>query len=271
MVIDVKQKVAENKNEFDILYDNKKVYHAVLPFLKIKGMFNLEKLIEIKVFDLRNEMKFKSSYNYFDNKIEELIPFKYLVSKSQKFNQFKFIDKTNDEEASIFLSVKELWYESYIIKYQDNFYNCYSIDDGYIRHICIYEENIQVAELLKPNVIIDGKDTYRIYLKDEYSFLSNACFMLALYLDRLEYNSNNMINKSQVISKNYSYSKINKYYDPNWVKDNFEADEYFNKISNEVLNVKKEINVRVKKLLTMMGILWGVLLLITIILLIIFL
>ena len=63
MIIDVKQTCAELKNEFEIMYDGKLVYRASLPFIKISGLFDAEKLREIKVFDLNNNLKFKSTYN----------------------------------------------------------------------------------------------------------------------------------------------------------------------------------------------------------------
>jgi hypothetical protein len=79
--------------------------------------------------------------------------------------------------------MKEVWNGYYVIKYKDVIYKCFSIEDGYIRHICIYKDEIQIAELLKPNVVIDGK------VMDEYNYLSDSLSLFALYLDRTEYNS----------------------------------------------------------------------------------
>ena len=79
--------------------------------------------------------------------------------------------------------MKEVWNGYYVIKYKDVIYKCFSIEDGYIRHICIYKDEFQIAELLKPNVVIDGK------VMDEYNYLSDSLSLFALYLDRTEYNS----------------------------------------------------------------------------------
>ena len=271
MIIDVLQTISERKNEFDIFYNNKKIYKAKLPFITMSGIFNLEKIREIRVFDLNNKIKYETSYNYIDNQIEEFLPLKYLITNSQKFNQFKFINKDNNEKILLFFEMKEIWNGYCVIKYKENFYNCYSVEDGYIKHVCIYKDDTQVAELVKPNIIIDGKDTYRIYLKNEYDYLADACTMLALYLDRTEYNSSYLKNKSSLVSKNFSYSKVNKYYDSNWIKNNFKLDNYFNEINNEIIKTKKEIKTSAKKLLIIMGIVWGILIFITILLLIILL
>ena len=87
MVIDIKQIIAEKKNEFEIIYDNKIVYKAMTPFIKISGVMELDKLREIKIFDLGGNEVYKTKYNYIGNKIEEFIPLKYLATNSQKFYQ----------------------------------------------------------------------------------------------------------------------------------------------------------------------------------------
>ena len=269
MIIDIKQTVSERKNEFEISYNNKMIYRSVLPFINIIGSFDLEKLREIKVYDENNNLKYKTSYNYIDNKLEELIPLKYLVTKSQKFNQLKFTNLNDNDEISIFFEMNGVWNGCIIVKYKDMIYKCYSVEDGYIRHICIYNDDTQIGELLKPNVVVDGKDEYRIYLKDEYSYLKDALSMLALYLDRTEYNSSYLENNGARISKSFSYSKINKYYDPNWVKNNFDSANYFNKVNEEVSEIKKKIMKRFKFLLTIIGTIFAISIVITIIFLIV--
>lgn len=100
--------------------------------------------------------------------------------------------------------MKEVWNGYYVIKYKDVIYKCFSIEDGYIKHICIYKDEFQIAELLKPNVVIDGKDEYRIYLRDEYNYLSDSLSLFALYLNRTEYNSSYLkkFRKNQLMQTN---------------------------------------------------------------------
>ena len=130
---------------------------------------------------------------------------------------------------------------------------------------------VQIAELLKPNVVIDGKDKYRIYLMDEYNYLSDSLSLFALYLDRTNYNSSYLKNNSKIVSKKFSYSNVNKYYNPNWVKNNINAEDYFNKINQEVTKTKNEIMKRFKTLMIMMRLRFGICIIIAILLLIILL
>ena len=92
------------KNEFEILYENKSIYTATLAFINIIGSLNLENLRKIKVYNKNSNLKYKTEYNYVDNQLEEFIPFKYLITNFQKFYQLRFINQNNNEDdVSIFL------------------------------------------------------------------------------------------------------------------------------------------------------------------------
>ena len=103
MLIDVNQTISEKKT--NLKYCMKiRAYTATLPFINIIGSFNLENLKKIKVYDKNSNLKYKTEYNYVDNQLEEFIPFKYLITNSQKFYQLKFINQNNNEDdVSIFL------------------------------------------------------------------------------------------------------------------------------------------------------------------------
>lgn len=239
MIIDVKQIHTEGKNEFEIYFNGVKIYYAKLPFLQINGAFNLDNLQKITIYDTTNNIKYSSNYRYIDNQIEEIIPLKYLVTGSQKFYQLSFFNK--ESEINIYFEITGIWNNYYIIKCNSKIYKCYEIHDGRFNHICIYDEDNQVGELLKPNVIIEGKDEYRIYLLDNYKFLADAISFFALYLDRTKYNSSYLLNKSKVIKKQWSYSKTNKFYDKNWIQSNFDANTYFESIEKSAKEVKNEV------------------------------
>lgn len=70
---------------------------------------------------------------------------------------------------------------------------------------------MQVGEVLKSNVIINGKDEYCCYLKDEYENIGEGIISLILYIDRNEYNSAELVNKSYNLVKGYTTGKILDY------------------------------------------------------------
>ena len=238
MKINVLQVESEGKNEFEIMYNDKLQYKAKLPFISINEPLNLEKLRSIKILDTNEKEIYTTDYKYVENLKEEFIPMKFLITGSQKFNQLLFT--SNKNIIKIYYEEKAIWNNRYVIEINDKQYFCYSIEDGYIRHFPIYDGEIQIGEILKSNVVIDAKDEYCCYLKDDYENISDGIVALLLYLDRSEYSSSYLVNKSYNLSKKYSYNKTNKYYDKEWVKNNF-GDEFYKKVDENVKLFKEKI------------------------------
>lgn len=238
MKIEVIQINNEGKNEFEIKYNDNLQYRAKLPFVSIDDPLNLEKIRKMKIMDLNDNEIYTTDYRYVKNIKETLIPMKYLVTGSQKFNQLLFL--SDNVTIKIYREIRGFFDRRYVIEVNDKKYFCYSIEDGYIRHIPIYDGEKQVGEALKSNVVIDEKDEYLCYLKEGYESLSDGVVALILYLDRREYNSSYLVNKSYVIEKKYSYDKTNKFYDKEWVKTNF-GDEFYKKVDNDVNMVKQKL------------------------------
>ena len=238
MKIDVLQVENEAKNEFEIKYNDILQYKSRLPFISINEPLNLEKLRNIKILDINEKEIYTTDYKYIENIKEEFIPLKFLITGSQKFNQLLFISEKNI--IKIYYEEVAMWSNRYVIEVNDKKYFCYSIEDGYIRHFPIYDGEIQIGEALKSNVVINGKDEYRCYLKEEYESLSDGIVSLLLYLDRSEYSSSYLVNKSYNLTKNYSYNKTNKFYDNEWVKNNF-GDEFYKKVDENIKLVKDKL------------------------------
>lgn len=238
MKIEVQQIKNEGKNEFEIKYNNNLKYKAKLPFISIDEPLDLEKLRKIKIVDLNDNEIYTTDYKYVENLKEEFIPLKYLATGSQKFNQLLFISSNNT--IKIYYEAKGILNSRYVIEINDKKYFCYSIEDGYIRHFPIYDGEIQIGEALKSNVVIDAKDEYFCYLKEGYKTLSDGVIALLLYLDRSEYSSSYLVNKSYSLYKKYSYDKTNKFYDKEWVKNNF-GDEFYKKVDNDINFVKQKL------------------------------
>ena len=243
MKISVVQVENEGTNKFEINYNNSLKYKATLPFVSIKDPFNLEKLRQIKIYDTNNNEIYNTDYNLIENYLEEFIPMKFMVTGNQKFNQLMFI--SNNQTIKIYYEENGIWDNRYVIEINNKKYYSYSIEDGYIRHFPIYDGENQIGEALKSNVLVDFKDEYWCYLKNEYDFLSDAIVALLLYLDRSQYSSSYLANKSYDLSKKYSYNKTNKYYDKEWVNNNF-GNEFYEKVDEDIKIVKDKLNHPIK-------------------------
>lgn len=223
MKIEVLQIQSEGKNEFEIKYDDQLKYMAKLPFVSIHDPLDLEKIRNIVISDINGNQIYTTDYEYLENFKEQLIPGKFLLTGSQKFNQLIFT--SNDKIIKIYYEKTGIWQDRYVININEKQYFCYSIEDGSARHFPIYEENVQIGEALKFNTVNNAKDKYYCYLKDGYEQLSDAIAALLLYLDRSVYSSSYLTNTSYNTTKKYSYNMTNKFYDRQWLKNNF-GDEY---------------------------------------------
>lgn len=250
MKIEVIQIENEMNNLFEITYNNKLKYRAKLPFIAINDPLNIEKVRKIKINDINDNEIYRTEYKYVENLKEEFIPLKYLVSGSQKFNQLLFI--SNKDIIKIYYEANEIWSNRYVIEINGKKYFCYSIKDGYVRHFPIYDEGKQVGEILKSNVKVNDKDEYTCYLKEENHILADGIVALLLYLDRSEYSSSYIINKSYNLTKTYTYNKTNKFYDKNWVINNF-GDEFYKKVENDVNLVKEKLKNPMKSSKELLG------------------
>ena len=228
--------------KFEIKHNNTLKYLAKLPYISIEEPFNLEKLRKIEIYDLNNNLVYKTDYKYLDNLKEEIFPFKYLITGSQKFNQLLFT--SSEKEFKIYHETNELFKSRYVIEIDNKRYFCYSKEEGYIRHFPLYDGELQIGEALKCNAVINNNEEYCCYLKEGYENLSDGITALLLYLDRNEYNSsyNNMYAK---VTKSYSFSKNDKYYDKDWVKNNF-GDEFYQKAEKDIAYVKEQIKHPIK-------------------------
>lgn len=239
MKIDIVQVENEGKNEFEVKYNDVLKYKAKLPFISIKDPFSLEKLRQIVICDVDGKEVYTTKYEYVENLKEEFIPMKYLVTDSQKFNQLLFV--SNDRTIKIYYEEKAIWDNRYVIEIDDKKYFCYSIEDGYIRHLPIYYGDTQIGEALKSNAVVDCKDEYRCYLKEGHEGLSDGIMALLLYLDRSEYSSSYLVVREYRLEKIKTYNKTNKYYDKEWVKNNF-GDEYYKKVESDVAMIKDKLH-----------------------------
>ena len=251
MEIVVKQIRSDLKNEFEVLVDKKKEYLATTPVLDMEGLIlKIDKKLPIKIESVDGKKTLESEYAAVDNLKEEYIPFKYLATKEQKFNQFTFKNNEEKVHCKIYFAQQEYLKGNYVIKQNDKYFEGYAKNTGYYANVSIYDGDKQIAEIIKLNVIQDGNDTYTIFLKDEYKSLAETLIAFTLYIDRLYFNYG-FTKKSTYIEYSKTYSKNDDKYNPNWVKENFDTTSFY----NECEKIIEESKSKVVKVFIIVGIL----------------
>lgn len=238
MKIDIKQEMLNGKSEFSIRYDNNE-YTGFLPFLKNNNLFSSNDIKKIDLHDLKNNKLVDFTYKYIKNLKESLNPLKILFNRKQILYMYEFNWENNI--FKIYVEVDGIFSKKYIMETNENKFYIYAIDDGYISHFPIYYENNQIGEILKSNVIVEGQNICCCYIIDEYKKIVKEISILTLYINDIIHNSSSSdMMTIDSLNKIYSYSRYNKYYNKEWVKNNF-GTEFYDKVDNDILVVKDKL------------------------------
>lgn len=200
MVIKVDSVKSGMKNEFEIRINNELKYCAYS--CGIKNINNLY------MTNVDNDIILSSSNN------------NMLFSKN-KFDIF------NNEKQII----SEYYFEAeseFIIKYNNKVLNGYYRNEKYNTCISFYKDDIQVAEVVKSKVTINGLDRYFIFLLDEYNYLDKILSFFVIYYDYCYYNNSSC--GSNYYRSSISVELVNEdcIDSLKWVKENFNSAEYIN-------------------------------------------
>ena len=107
------------------------------------------------------------------------------------------------QKKILFVSVG---YDYYKIQFYDREYQLYEIGLGTDRHyLCLYEDGQTVAIVHKPTEVKSHLDTYMVYLEN-VKYRHIAC-IAALFIDGLEYSSNDEIADSAIKEEYLSFNK----------------------------------------------------------------
>lgn len=119
----------------------------------------------------------------------------------------------------------------HIIEYEDYKLSCYSIAIGKTQNISIYDGKNQIAEIIKS---VEALENYYIFLLDEYINLQEILLLFVSYWEYEEMYSNNTL---RVVGYSYTYDKNNKFYNKNWIENNFNKEDIF--LINEQIQTKR--------------------------------
>ncbi|WP_243134605.1 hypothetical protein [Murimonas intestini] len=97
MLVKIQQTKSNFENIFEVSSNGQVLFNAKAPWLKISAPFNMENLRKLVFSDVNGTTLYTTRYSIIDNALEESIPFKYLISKEQKFGQFEIIGKDGKE------------------------------------------------------------------------------------------------------------------------------------------------------------------------------
>lgn len=204
MIIKVEQ---TKQNNFEIKINNELKYFSSMN--KIPGVTSYKKG-KGTITNIDGSVCYtllpSKDFSVFSGKIRK----KYCIFNSLNQNCGVFYKLISDD----FLKSKHM-----IIEYENYKLSCYNVSTGKTQNISIYDGENQIAEIVKS---VQALENYYIFLLDEYT---NLQAILSFFVSYLEYEEMYSDDTPGVVGYSYTYSKNNKFYNKNWIENNFNKED----------------------------------------------
>jgi len=260
MIIKINQIKAGTQNEFEIKINNETKYLASTPWSLINIHFDFDKKRKLNLTDINGSVIFTTTYGLPENILNDAMPYKWVFGVDQKNHIYTIKDKNSKIVSTFYSASSGPLDKRYMIKYKNTNFIIYRKSVGQKRHLLIYKDDTQIADIIKPLITIDNKDNYYIFLLDEYEKFKEILVFFTIYFDYMEYSHSGEIKKGAEMRWAYTWDKNNKRYDKFWLSNNFKKEdlEFF---EQEISTMKKEFSRILKKTLKFLAWFFGILIL----------
>lgn len=262
MVLKVEQTESKLENKFEIKLGGNVEYFAGSPWIDLKAPVDAENVRKSVLTDKENSVIFSTNYNIVENVLNSAIPLKWVFTGNQKNNIYRIYDKNENEVGKFYELINGIADTKFVVDYNNTHFICYDKSVGKTRHLMIYQDETQIAEIVKPLAVIDNKDCYYLYLLDEYQDFKDILLFFVIFFDYNQYaNRGKVAVKSSSMRWSYTIDANEKFYDKNWIENHFpqvEVEKVKKEISSLYTVAGKNIKKTAKFTLTFFGI--GVLL-----------
>lgn len=209
MILEVIQTKSAIKQEYDILIDNQ---------LRFKAEASpVTKYFECCLKDLDGSVIFNTDYDIKIH-ITNIIPFKWIFGSPKLANPCNIYG--NNEKGIFLLSTTGLFKSMYVITLNNSTYNCYTVSKGDYNYVAVYDGDKQIALIEKVLTVTNNLDTYKIFLLDHYKERAKLLSLFTVYYDNWNYSSRGSMFYGTEYSKEWTYSRNNDKYDPDWKSKN---------------------------------------------------
>lgn len=265
MLVIVQQTKANSENLFEVSSNGQLLFQAKAPWMNISLPFKAENLRELTFSNSAWEPIYTTRYKFIDNLVEESIPFKYLLTKEQRFGQFEIISE-NGTEGSFYVMQNGMFDSKFCIECMGKVFLGYSLDKGKNNYVSIYDGDKQIAQITKPLTVMDNLDSYFLHIKDEYESIVPILSFFTVYYDYRKYNNSGEFTKNSVeITTSFTYGKNNDKYNPNWIAEEF-GQQTADELERSLNTLMEQGSAQAKKIVKLVGFIFLVLILLAIIL-----
>lgn len=247
MIIKIEQTKSNFKNKFEIKINNELKYLAGTPWMDIKAPLDMDNIRHCIITKTDESICLKTSYNIIENIYNTAIPMKWAFTGEQKALIFSIYDNENNICGKFYKLTNGFLNTKYVIEYKNYTLKSYDVSVGKTRNISIYNEECQIAEIVKPLNTSDNLDCYFLFLLDKYSDLQVVLSFFTIFFDYQNYpNKGEAVGYKKEVNIRYTYDKNNKFYDRNWIENNFNKEDV-DTINSQILENRKNSTNTIKK------------------------
>ena len=204
-------KIDKIKSEFEIKANNEIRYSA-----KMSTLHNNYK--SCQMFNADGSICYVTSKNSKSN-------LGGIFSKNKKIRDYNIINSSNDICGNFYQIKKGFLNTHYVIENENNILDAYDVSVGKAQTVSIYQGDTQIAEIIKPLRASNNISYFYIFLLDEYKNFEKILSFFAIFFEYDKHHKSSGDTSYYDPNFEYTYSKNNKYYDKNWIQNNFNSEE----------------------------------------------
>ena len=260
MILKINQTASNGNNHFLITSGENLLYQAHTPWFPILPIDSTAKL---SLMNAQGEILYQTEYSFMNNLTEELIPYKYLFTGSQKFHCYTIVDTMGNQQGAFFVEAIGIMNQRICLEYQGKLLVGYKRSAGSMEYVSFYDDVTLAGQLSKSNKIVaDNKDHYMIHFVEGYEGLEPILAFFAIYYDFMYHNNSGEVHKGYKSSYKVTYHKNNNKYDPDFISRNFGEEERLRMNEYFKASAAASSTLNMKTFWLIFGISWGVALLI---------
>ena len=219
MRLQIKQTKANLAHEYAVSSEDRILYSAKAS--------RVSRLLGCSLFDAGDHEILRASYDMALN-LKNAVPFRWLAG-SPKISKACKITAGEETEGAFALATEGLFRSRYVIAFKDMALNGYAVSKGDANYVALFDalKDKQVGLLVKPLDVDDNLDAYTLYLLDSAGCAPEALCLFVVYYDSWNYgNRAELAFGKREISREWTFSRYNRKYDPNWLAEHFPALHY---------------------------------------------
>lgn len=217
MIIKIEE--TNTKNKFEIKVNGKSKYLAGIPWIELDKQLDVNKKGTLIITKKDENICYLTQYNRGQDLVKSFTPRRLFPSKKKENFIFNIKDSKNNNCGKFYRLKSGFLDTKYIIEYGEYILKCYDISRGKTQHILIYKNDTQIAEIIRKF----SKCEYYLFLLDEYSNLETILSFFVIYFDYKSHFKSDTFDVS-VTTVEYTYNKNNKYYNKDWLTNNFKEE-----------------------------------------------